>query len=302
MHRSDADLPYNVIIRWLTRFQNDCGREVARAFPKGHFLGVFLLLVFRDEAMRRTAGTDRRAISIGALARSLGRPFETVRRQVARLRAMGLLTLEADGVRVADGAAAEPRIASLLDAFVQHLQTMLHGLRASGVALPGGLDPDAVARGRALDCALDIYLYAIEAHGPLHRGWMELLIIGRILIMNNAGIRDSPSLNRTFAAADAIAPANLRRPVTPSEVGREMGLPRQTVGRHLKAAVANGRVEAAGDGYLVSVAWLSQPQQIENARKMVHHLRRALVALARREAESDDGCPATGRSPSSVTR
>ena len=288
MQRPDADLPYNVITRWLTRFQNDCGCEVARAFPKEHFLGAFFVLVFRDEAMRRRAATDRRAISIGALARSLGRPFETVRRQVARLRAMGLLTVEADGVRIADGAAAEPRVAALLDAFVRHFRTMLAGLRASDVPLPGDLDPAAVARGPALDCALDIYLYAIEAHGPLHRGWMELLIIGRTLIMNNAGIRDSPSLSRAFAAADAIAPANLRRPVTPAEVAREMGLPRQTVGRHLKAAVANARVEEVGDGYVVSVAWLSHPQQIANARQMVHHLRRALVALAKGGAEAGD--------------
>ena len=286
MQRPDADLPYNVITRWLTRFQNDCGREVARAFPKEHFLGAFFVLVFRDEATRRAAAIDRRAISIGALARALGRPFETVRRQVARLRAMGLLTVDPDGVRIADGAAAELRIGTLLDALVRHFRALLTGLRASDVALPGDLDPVALARGPALDCALDIYLYAIEANGPLHRGWMELLIIGRTLIMNNAGIRNDPTLSRAFAAADAIAPADVRRPVTPAEVAREIGLPRQTVGRHLKAAVASGCAEAVGDGYLVSIAWLSHPQQIGNARRMVHHLRRALVALAKADEEA----------------
>ncbi|RYD45928.1 MAG: hypothetical protein EOP60_19880, partial [Sphingomonadales bacterium] len=79
----------------------------------------------------------RRLVSINALAASLGRPFETVRRHATALIDQGILMRSPGGLSVSFQAIAEPHVAGMIDHSHDLLVRLIEDARNAGLTLPG---------------------------------------------------------------------------------------------------------------------------------------------------------------------
>ena len=225
---------------------------------------------------RRYAGFDtpppeelRRAISVNALAASLGLPFETVRRRTKQLIADGICVSTAAGVRFADGVIggeAQRRSLERTYALVQALYDRL--VRANCVqlmTLPALAAPDFPPEAPPVRivwrAAADYFLRMMELLLPNFSNLATAFIVLEVARANTQGLSDAVR-GEDGTEPEAFVPDSCRRPVRASDVADKLGLPHETVRRNLQALVKDGRCQRAHDGYIVPAAVLARPNVV----------------------------------------
>ena len=266
--------------RLLNELQNECGADVTRAFPDNPEHGVVFAVLLREAFKRApTDAEDRKPPSINGLATSLGRPFETIRRYAHALEARGLVRLTPGGIVLTADAFTDPAIAALTRSLVARFRFFLAELARAGLLLDDGGRTDAPSPGECLMAALDLYLCALEFNGPEMRSWIELLIIGAVLVINIRPIARNLTLSRHFGAIDRAPPLEVRRPASALAVAEQTGLPASTVRRHLKRATEAGLLIRDDTGYVLSTEFLSADDVRSNAARIMRYLRRVMGDL-----------------------
>jgi len=227
---------------------------------------LFAVVARRSEALAPPGittvhGGRAHTITINALAASLARPFETIRRHVNAMLDVGLLARGPRGIFVPDGVVSRPVIASLLATQHDQFVRLVEKMAASGIALPAPralpYDPSA-----GTVAALDALLDAVE-FGAAHYGcWLEMVILATVVCANDLAAEDDPV------------------PVTIVAIARTLAMPYSTIRRHAEAMLHEGALLRRRGGVIAAEAWLAQPALAVDSRTHADHVRRILTRLA----------------------
>lgn len=203
-------------------------------------------------------------VSVNALAASLTRPFETIRRQANMLIDAGLLVRGETGLSVPLQVICDPRVALMADGCHDLLVRLVEDVRAANLMLPepragAPYDPRA-----GIGIAFDLLLATIECHHHRHENWTRLALILAI-----------EWANRRFAHAAGPYLA----PVKPSTVARILGLPYATVSRNIEGLVASGKLRRVPEGLVIAPDLLTAPAASDARLALTYRARQLLGRL-----------------------
>lgn len=188
----------------------------------------------------------RRPISAGAVAVALGLPKETARRKIRELVSARFCALAPGGVIVPRRVFLRPGNLSGLKRNAAQLRALFSALASHDVAIARGYSlGTGEARLRQLGrISSDFTLRSVTILRGLFDG--ELLAGLMFLSINAANVRHLANAQESrYATAEDPPPDSERRPISALALSRELGIPAETVRRHVR------QLEAAG--YCVSV-------------------------------------------------
>ncbi len=224
--------------------------------------GAFFLAILRASAGAITdwpggrQGHDEGGISINALSHSMRRPFETVRRHVNALIAAGLCVRSASGVVVPSRLRDDPVVAGVLVQLHDLLVWGITGLKEFGVPLPRTAVGVPYRPEITLAASIDSALGAFENVGTTFENWLELAVVGAVMLASARPVTLDPELAARYSEADTVPPVGLRVPVSAAQVSRALGIPYSTVRRQVLAATASGLLAEHRGGVIVTDAFL----------------------------------------------
>lgn len=225
----------------------------------------------------------RRPVSMNALAASLQLPFETVRRRIRKLAADDYVRIVEGGVIVPSEVLTNPQY------YVDGLRAFerLRAFYAQGRAL-GLLNPlpqptvglgDGAMPVRAVARLMGVYvLRAAETLPPLGDltdgvVWMETYW---------ANVEHLPAEPQSLdtAGADDLAGDGQRRPVPVTTLAARLGLPQETVRRHVTELIARGQLTRVKGGLIAPADALARPEVAAVLNANAANLQRLFAALS----------------------
>lgn len=297
--------PNRLAGRLLADFQAATAAVWVRAFGGDLDRSIIFTVVARRSiplppAPGHIAAGDRpQAITINALAASLSRPFETIRRHANGLLASGLCERTPRGIIVPADAFARPEIAEMLTLGHDLLVRMIDDMATFGMPLPHPRDGTYQDPNIGIAAALDAVLGGVEFGARQHDCWLEMVILAAVICANARpsaeGYAPSPFAPDRARLLIGGAPT----PVTIVAIARALGLPYSTVRRHAEAMLREGVLLRRRNGLVANDAWLTRPALAENASVHAEHIRRILARLATAGFPFDDPTTAylSGRPP-----
>jgi DNA-binding Lrp family transcriptional regulator len=224
-----------------------------------------IALVNQDPVLqRRYARADdpppdelRRPVSVSAVAASLRLPYETVRRRVVKLAALGACVVTREGVMIP--AAVVNNAAYLMIAAVRYerLKRFYFDLRALGalrnLPSPGEEAPFEGPPVRIANRVISEYFLRVVDSIMLGIGDP---VAGLLLL-------EMARANGEHVAAEerlreGPLPDDLRRPIRPHALARRVGLPAETVRRHLARLDETGFCRKVPGGLLAALEQLGE--------------------------------------------
>jgi len=229
----------------------------------------------------------RRPISINAIASSLGLPFETVRRRVKRMIAAGVVEMVPDGVRLVGANLHAPHHRAALDKTYATVRAFHQRLKANGcldlMPLPppgeGGWSFEAPPVRIVWRVASDYLLRMMEHLLPTFPSLSRAFIVLAVTRLNTAQMPDAMRGGEGLTVEDFV-PDFYRRPARASEVASLLGLPHETVRRHLVALVEDEHCARERDGFIVPAATLARPNVVAASSANFRHLTRMFAELS----------------------
>jgi len=229
----------------------------------------------------------RRPISINAIASSLSLPFETVRRRIKRLIAGGVAEVTPEGIRLVGATLRTPHHRATLDSTFATVRGLYERLKVNGclelMDLPPpngpGWSPEAppvrIVWRAASDYLLRMMEHLLPNFPSLSRGFIVLAVFR----LNTLTLPDAERGGDGLTPDDFV-PDSYRRPARASEVAAMLGLPHETVRRHLTALVEEERCARVGGGFIVPAATLARPNVINAWDANFRHLTRMFAELS----------------------
>lgn len=279
-HRGDAaEMPIaqvSAATRHLAELQTSLMATGVRAF--GGRIDRFIIYTL---AARVTGLSDAEAAamvptSAHALAASLDRPYETIRRHVNALIDDGLCVRHGNRIHVTPEGLRRPRLAHLLrwahDCFVRFVED----LGTTGEVLPPSRNGIPYEMANGVRTTVDIMLAALQTNREDDAGWLDLILFSTVVAANCRNRRIGDPLVR----AD--------RPVASRTVARTIGVTPTTAHRHLLAMAATGQLVRDRSGFRVNGAWLAQPTSQAMNDASLQTVRRLLRGLAAQGFPFDD--------------
>lgn len=217
-------------------------------------LGGMIIMTMLGDALADQGGN--RPLGIRELARRLGTPFETVRRQVHKLVRSGACRMEEGGVCLAPTTLRSPRTNAMLRKIYLEAVRMLDVLRRIQVGhfkpprsidAPRNLNKEQVV---IVLASIRILLAAMEVLRDLFDGDLTTgLVFTAIRAANVKHITNTaPGANRD------ILPDSDRRPVSMMAISNSMKLPYETIRRHTAKLMKQGKCVRVGRKGLVAPA------------------------------------------------
>lgn len=277
-----ADLPpIRLMTRLLAEMQTSIVGAGVRAF--GGDLDRFVIFtVVGRQSLTTVPGEagEGTPISMHALANSLSRPYETVRRHVHALIDDGFCERQPNGVISPRENLTSPPMPELIATSHDSFVRLVDDLAGFGIALPRArpgsvYDPRVAVRNSA-----DLMLAVTDSNRGMHGDWAELVVWSTILCANVRHFSHDPVLALLYADQTVPSPPDLWLPVRPSIVARAIGLSESSVRRRIAAMLADGRLEQRRGGVVVSEAWLNRPDSVATSTASYHNIRRILERAA----------------------
>ncbi len=280
------DLPCRRVSRLSNEMHLSGMILVGEAMPQDFDRSIVLLVVMRVCAPDWTAGdTVRRPArptrftSTNAIATSLGRSAETIRRHVHALVDDGICVRGPGGVALNADPAVRPDLLRLYTAYNDLLVGFVEDIAALGLLPPPARDPDGNLRATILQTSLDVALIPFEQFGHLLADWTSMRVWSCIGALNVRHIMLDPVLSARYAIAST--PDGMRRPVPLRAVERTLGIPYATAWRHCHLLEARGLVSQTGQGWMVRVAQLRDDAMEETVvTAVLYYLRRMTILTA----------------------
>ena len=229
----------------------------------------------------------RRPVSISAIANSLRIPFETARRRIAALTELGVIQTTTRGLIIPSAPLNSPFYRMVAEANYALVRTLYFRLRAIGLLedlpRPNGppFDLDHAPVRLVIRLSSDYLLRLAE---PLSRHVGDLvsgLIMMDVIHANTEHLPDTeggePGGDWT---PDGFVADHLRRPVRVTTLSARLGIPQETVRRHLNRLIKQDRCERAGEGYLAPSRVLARQPFIQFMMDNQSHLARLYSGLA----------------------
>ncbi len=295
--RKYAATPFGrLIVRLIAELETTMVAAGVRALDGDLDRAIIFMVVARASEMLSPHGAGHaggegraaKAISINALAASLGRPFETMRRHIHALCAAGLCERGPAGVTVPEAVHGRPEIAALFRGNHDALVRMVEDMRSFGVGLPETRAHIGYDWHTGLAAAHDVLLTGIEFHAHRYQSWTDMVLVNAILCANARPLAQNRELALAYADFGAVAPDALAQPVSTGSIARALGLPPSTAHRRVAAMIESGMLVRRARGVVLAEAALSDPERIEESRTSMLHVRQILVRLAAGGFRFDD--------------
>lgn len=219
-----------------------------------------------------------RPVSINAVAQSLGLPFETVRRRLARLARRGLCTVTTRGVLVPLAALATPRFEAMGLARYRRLERFHRDLTAAGALpdLPAPAEALAAAGGPPVRIANRILAeYLMRSIESVMRRIGDPLT--GLLLLHVLGA----NTEHLEPAAEGPPAEGGCRPVRINRLAQRLNVPAETARRHVLLLMRAGYCRRTPEGVVARLDGLSGPaisalldENRANVRRMFSHLAR----------------------------
>lgn len=228
----------------------------------------------------------RRPVSISAIANSLRIPFETARRRVHALIDLGVVAVEPRGVIIPQGPLNSPLYRYFAEAHYTLVRDLYMRLRRIGLLAdlarmdappfdPANKPVRLVAR------LSSNFVLRLAEPLTLHIGdLVSGLILMETVNANTEHLPDSEGGDDADWTAAGFVDDDLRRPVRPAALSERLGIPPETVRRHLRRLTKSGLVERKEDGFVVPAQVLARPPLIQCMVDNQSHLHRLYAGLA----------------------
>ena len=220
-----------------------------------------------------------RPVTGTAIAHSMHLSYTTVRRQAADLVEAGLLMRDAGGFRIAEGLFSDGSIGRISVADTADLTRCLKALAEAGYG-PATIEFAALPASVVARLIVDFALRALETFTQLYDNATTGVIMTAIIAANVRHINAHPELSQLYAAENLPPPDALRRPITVRALAREIGIPFETVRRHVAQLITDGRVRQKDDGVFVSSELLLSKKYVDNNLRIVIHFDQMVSTLA----------------------
>jgi hypothetical protein len=229
----------------------------------------------------------RRGVSVNAVARSFGMPYETVRSCINGLIKQGLVIRREDGVlapgAVLAGAAFRTADDEIGGAFIDVLRGLVQlGVNLAAIAGPPAATetpppPSLIAR-----IAIDAALRSSEAMLPRFGDLTNGLVYSGVLVTSSARLLDSPEEAWRYAAHDAPPSDAVRKPVSVRAVAAALDLPFETTRRHVNDLVKRRMLIAVPDkGFLLHPDAIAPAAMGQANAAVVAHAVRIVTLMAK---------------------
>jgi DNA-binding Lrp family transcriptional regulator len=214
---------------------------------------------------RRYASVDapppdelRRAVSISAVAASLRLPYETVRRRISRLAKSGACSITPRGVMITAERVSDPAYLVVATARYERLRRFYRELKALGVLSNLPRPPADVAITeppiRIGNRAISEYMLRVMDQMMLRLGDP---LTGLILLeMARANAEHLPVQS---VAVEGPVPDAARHPIRTLTLAKRLGLPSETVRRHVARLEQEGFCRRVDGGRLAALEQLAKP-------------------------------------------
>lgn len=203
-------------------------------------------------------------VSVNALAASLARPFETIRRQANMLIDAGLLVRNDAGLAVPLQVICDPRVARMADHCHDLLVRLVEDVRAANFLLPEPRSGTTYDPRGGIGIAFDLLLATVECHHQRKENWTRLALIFAI-----------EWANRRFAHSSGPHLA----PVKTSTVARILGLPYATASRNIERLVASGKLRRVPEGLVIAPELLAAQSAADARLALANRARQLLGRL-----------------------
>jgi DNA-binding Lrp family transcriptional regulator len=246
------------------------------------------------ELQRRYATLDqpppddiRRPVSISALSNSLRIPFETVRRRVTALIDLGVVNSAPKGVIIPTAPLTSPYYRIGAEAqynLVRNLYVRLRGiglLQDLSEPAGAGFEPENPPIRLVMRLSSD-YLLRLADPITLYMGDLVTgLVLMDIIHANTEHLPDSEGGQTDAGWSPAgFVPDDLRKAVRPTALSERLGIPAETVRRHIQRLLDQDRCERRENGYVVPSRVLAREPFVQYMVDNQSHLHRLYAGLA----------------------
>lgn len=295
----------NSAIRIVARLANGFALDLVRLIGFGRDVmdGLILTAISQANVSQITRNADlqrayatldqpppdelRRPVSISAIANSLRLPFETTRRRIGAMIEQGVVKQTPRGVVIPTGPMNSPLYRFAAEGHYNLVRTLYFRLRAVGllddIPRPAGLplDPEAPPVRLVVRLSSDYILRLADPIGQRIGDVLTGLILMDVFQANVEHLSDAEggSTEPSWTPADFV-PDALRRPVRPVTLSERLGVPQETVRRHLQRLVKADLCERTENGYIVTSRILARPAFVQFMLDNQSHLHRFFVAMA----------------------
>jgi DNA-binding Lrp family transcriptional regulator len=230
--------------------------------------------ILRDPALQRAYATLgepppddlRRPISISAVANSLGLPFETTRRRIAKLAARGRCVITPTGVVVPSARLTRPAYNRSAAAVYLHVRAMFQDLRRAGL-LDQYANPGAGAASRPEDAWPVRAVVRLVTENvfrfldPMQEKLGGLIPAFVAMELNNANTEHMPlrAVPQEGFSPEGLLLEEFRRPIPAPALARRLGIPAETTRRYLLQLSRDGWCEHREGGWIVPLTPLKSP-------------------------------------------
>lgn len=229
----------------------------------------------------------RRPVSVSAIANSLRIPFETARRRIAALADLGVIVTTPRGVIIPTAPLNSPFYRMGAEGHYNLVRNLYFRLRGIGLLedLPKpsypGFDPEHPPMRLVVRLSSDYVLRLAEPIGQYVGDLLSGLVLMDLIHANTEHLPDTEGGDAdTDWAPGAFVPDSHRKPVRPSLLAQRLGIPHETIRRHLNRLVADDRCERNEDGYVVPARILARAPFVQYMTDNQSHLHRLYSQLA----------------------
>jgi DNA-binding Lrp family transcriptional regulator len=229
----------------------------------------------------------RRPVSISAIANSLRIPFETARRRITALVELGVVIAQPRGVILPTAPLTSPFYRMGSQANYELVRQLYFRLRGIGLLEelprpPGpAYDPDDPPVRLVIRHSSDYLLRLVEPISEHIGDLVTGLILMDIIHANTEHFPDTEGGSEDAGwAPQGFVPDEQRKPVRTGALASRLGIPNETVRRHLNRLMADDRCERKEDGYIIPARVLARPPFVQYMTDNRSHLYRLYAQLA----------------------
>lgn len=206
--------------------------------------------------------SERVPVSVYAVAKELGLPYETVRRHALKLRKGGVCQAVDGGLIVPNNALARPETLAAVVSYWQGTQDFVNAAARAGIVPPPPAEPPAgdVSR-QVMRLGVHNFLEVLLTMARTIQGDpLDAMVMRAISMFNVNNVTVDPGLAATYASLAAPPPDDSQRqPISVYAVAKSLMLPYETTRRHVQRLIDMGLAAKVSGGLLVPTAVVARP-------------------------------------------
>ncbi|MBV9540984.1 MAG: hypothetical protein JO167_06925 [Alphaproteobacteria bacterium] len=248
--------PVRLVMRFLLEFMIGMCPLLARRHGSDIVRGILFLTIaqanrprFAEIVRYDTPTTALRAISVNALAQSIGLPYETARRHVLALTRAGICVREPQGIVVPNSVITSPvfddfsiELHALFLRMMRRLKAVGFDFDDFGPATPEPLPPDqdSVRPDAAVrHVVIDFVLRMSECGRVAHENDMVRSLVFTAIMSANAAPYTLDNRAWKYASLAQSPPERERLPISVSSLAKLICMPYETTRRYVEQMIAD---------------------------------------------------------------